>query len=69
MNECCSFGDFHELWWVLKKAYFGLCYNCGEFHELWWVLKHDSILWHIMIVVIFMNCGGFRRTIAYFGTL
>ena len=50
---------FNELWWVLKKAYFGLCYNCGEFHELWWVLKNDSIFWHVIIVVIFMICGGF----------
>ena len=44
-------GEFHELWWVLNMAH----YNCGDFHELWWVLNN----WHIIIVVIFMNCGGF----------
>ena len=31
--------------------------------------ENDSIFWHIIIVVIIMNCGGFRRRVAYFGML
>ena len=52
---CYNCGEFHELWWVLNMVH----YNCGDFHELWWVLKKDSIFWHVIIVVILMNCGGF----------
>ena len=33
--------------------------NFGDFHALWWVLMKNDLFWHVIIVVIFMYCGGF----------
>ena len=35
------------------------CCNCGDFHDLWWVLVNSDVFCIVVIVVIFMICGGF----------